>query len=275
MLKKGLIAGAIALGVALLLGYTTLGYYGRAIWGDVTTAASNAVPLDLKIKALEQIVKDSQNEIERNQRIIAEQEVSLNKLQRQVDEKKTELTGQVANVKRLNDDLSSNTVFVYAGKSYTKDEVTRDLESRFKVVKTLQSTVKKMEEMHTARRTALAAQVSKLNQMVAQKQQLTVQIDHLRASLATLEANTQTSSNPITNNALTEAQRLADDIADRLEVETKVSEAQGASSGPGGTIPLESAPSVSLEGDVAGFLQQYENEQRGLISLTPEENKKN
>ena len=182
MLKKSLfVGGGLMLLAALFFGRDAVSYVGTTV-SKAKQSFKDSVPIDFEIERARTMIKDLRPEIHRNMHLIAKEEAEVERLERQVSAAETQLTKSRGELLRLKGDLeSSTTEFVYAGHSYTRNQVESDLENRFARFKTQDATVGNLHKVLAARERGLTAAREKLEGMLAAKRQLEVDVENLEA----------------------------------------------------------------------------------------------
>lgn len=264
MIKKAIIGG----GVSLLLG---LLFFGRDAVSYVTTSTGyikdsvkDSVPLEFEIERARRMIHDIVPEIRKNMHVIAKEEVEVERLERQIADAAANLAQDKTELMRLKTDLSSNQPrFVYAGRSYSPEQVKTDLASRFERYKTAEATAASLQEIHQARQRSLDAARQKLEGMLASKRQLQVEVENLEARLQMVAAAQSTSDYNFDDSQLGRVKQLVSDLRTRLDVAERMVNAEGTFHDE---IPLDQvAPANIVEqvteyfespGDAAGLAGQ-------------------
>jgi hypothetical protein len=220
MLKKTLVIGAA--------GVTLLGLmFGRShvltTVGMVKQQVKDSVPIDFEIRRAHQMIKDLQPEIEKNMRLIAQEEVEVARLEDKLARSEERLAKDRGDILRLKRDLESGSeVFVYAGRNYAARAVKADLVARFEQFKTAEATTAAMHKILTARQAALEAAQEKLDGMLDAQSQLQVDVENLEARLAMVDVAQTTSSFKFDDSQLSRTRELIDEIGTRIEVAEKL-----------------------------------------------------
>lgn len=258
MLKKSLLVGGA---VVLLLGL----FFGRDACSYLTTSAgwvkdtvSTSVPIEFQIERARQMIKDLDPEIKRNMHLIAKEEVEIEKLAAQVEDQEGALAKARGDILRLKKDLETgDTAFYYASRRYTEDQVKHDLENRFSRYKVNEATFEKNQKILNIRQQKLAAARQGLEEMLAAKRELEVNVENLEAELEMLKVAKTASDFNFDNSKLARTKELIEDIRTRIEVEGKVlGEVEAA-----GQIPLdESESSEEITDRVSKYFGESETE---------------
>lgn len=264
MLKKMIVAGgALALLSSLSVG-VPLWSYARCGISGVTTAASDAMPLEWELKRARQLIVDLEPEIQQNARRIAEEKIAVNHLTNELESTTDSLAKAKSNIARLNDDLSEGThVYAYGGRTYTSAQVKADLTKRAKRYKTREQTSEKLNQMLTARQASLDAAHQQMDAMLGQKRQLEVEVENLQARLAALRVAQTNSSFSIDNSALSRTRELIDSIEARIDGEETTLSVQTEYVGE---INLDEPSEADLD-DLVSSILNGETEQLVAIQL--------
>jgi len=105
--KFGLISlGAIALAGGLAFGTDALSYLTSST-RSVRTAVKDAVPIEFQLRRARDLVDDIIPEMHANIRLIAQQEVEIDALKRDIDQSRQRLADERTQITRLRDSLAS------------------------------------------------------------------------------------------------------------------------------------------------------------------------
>src|SRR5690606_5381424 len=112
-------------------------------------------------------------DIRKNMHVIAQEEVEIERLQKEIAKTEETLTRERAEIMKLKDDLAQNKpAYHYAGRTFTVSHVKVDLANRFERYKTHDATLASLRDIQNARRTSLDAARQKLENMLVAKRQL-------------------------------------------------------------------------------------------------------
>jgi phage shock protein A len=255
MIKKSLMVGAgVLLLAGLLMGTSAVSYMSTA-WNRVHTSAKDSIPIDFELDRARQMIRDLNPEIKRNMHRIAREEVEVAKLQRNLDRQEEQLADARSDIMRLKSDLESgDSYFVYAGRTYSEDQVKSDLANRFQHFKTAEATVQKLRKILDARQQGLQAAREKLEATLADKRQLEVQVENLEARLKMIEVAQTTSEFNIDDSQLARTRELIDEIETRLDVSEKLLNEQVKLYD---RIPLDEADSQSDNENIVEKVTEY------------------
>ncbi len=235
-------------------------FFGRDAVSYLKTGASSLreavrseVPIEFEMERAKHEVAELVPAIHKSLKIVAEQQVQVENLRANIDQKTTALAEQEEAILALNEDLKTgDEQFVYAGHSYTVNEVQRDLTERFNRFKTAEATLKDQQLILTAKEKALESHRGTLEDMLSQKKTLEVELERLMARMQMISARKQISSVSVDDSQLAKAKSLISEIDQKLDVEAKLLDAEGNFLG---LIPVETKPEVSV--DIALQVDSY------------------
>ena len=118
-------------------------------------------------------------------------------------------------------------MFYYSGRRYTPKQVKQDLANRFERYKTNDATVQSLKEIHMARTRGLEAARQKLENMLAVKQQLEVDVENLESRLKMVEVAQTSSEINLDDSRLGRCKDLITDLRTRLDVAERIVSTEG------------------------------------------------
>ena len=175
MIKKALL---LVLGVGLttsvLFGRNAASYVSTT-YHRLTSTVEDAVPVDFQIERAKQMVRDLDPEIRRSMHVIAKEEVAVEQLNTQITGNQDKVDSEKKDILRLQSDLGQNkSVYHYASRTFSCDEVKQDLSRRFNRFKVSDDTLASMKQMRDAREKNLDAARQKLSAMINARRKLDV-----------------------------------------------------------------------------------------------------
>lgn len=242
MIRKTVI-GAVVLAVASTL------TFGRDVFSYMRTMGCSArqaikaeVPIEFELQRARDMVANLVPDIRQCMHVIAEEEVNVEHLSRDVARFETDLNKQKGEILALRNDVERNdTTYRYAGRVYSCCDVKRDLAQRFERFKTAEATLASKRQILTAREKSIVAARGKLDGMLSAKRDLEVQIENLDARIKTVQAAQTASSVQLDDSQLARAKKLILDLNKQLDVAQRLLDAEGNFTG---VIPVETAAQV-------------------------------
>ncbi|QGJ71996.1 Hypothetical protein PBC10988_37090 [Planctomycetales bacterium 10988] len=262
--RKMMMSGLLISGLVGTYFLTPVGSYVNTVAGIFGTTFEENVPLDFEIKRVRQLIASLEPEINRARNIIAEGEADLEIMEDKLATQEARLGKEEQAMATLNRDLKNKDVFVYAGHSYTEGEVRNDLQNRLELCKVLKSTLTKNREILEHKKSTLNSNVQKLENMMAERDQLQADVDQLEAELRALEAAEIVSDVKVDDSRLSETKSAVDKIRKRILVRSKRIEADRQYTG---RIELDAQTPADLEDQVADYFTGEKKEGKALIAL--------
>jgi chromosome segregation ATPase len=254
MIKKLVIAGGVlfVLG-ALFVGRDAISYI-RTSAGYLKDTVQESVPIEFQIERARGMIKDLVPEVRKNMHVIAKEEVEVQRLKEQIDQSQARLAKEKEEVLRLKTDLAGGqSVFKYAGRSYSAEQVKVDLANRFERYKTGEATLASLQQILAARQRSLDAARQKLEGMLAAKRQLGVEVENLEARLQMIAAAQTTSNYQFDDSRLGRVKELVANLRTRLEVAERLVNAETSMHGE---IPLDVPTPENIVDEVTEYFDQ-------------------
>ncbi len=241
----------VAYGIAAL-GALSSFVFGRDVWSyartwgkSVQQSVKQEVPIDFEMARARELVENLIPDIKHCMHVIAEQEVDVEQLAAELARKESELSSQKEVIQSRTSDLKSGVATLhYASHNYTADQVRTDLAKRFGRFKMAEETLKKERQVLEARHKALHANREKLDNMLAAKTDLELQLEQLEARIKIVQAAETVSTVSIDDSELTRAKKLIRELNKQLDVREKVMAADNKLSD---LIPTETKQSTPAD----------------------------
>lgn len=253
MLKKSLIGlAAVVVLSGLVFGRDAVSYIKT--FGTSARAAIKAeVPIEFEIQRARDMVGNLLPDIRKCMHVIAEEEVNVEHLSKEIARCEGDLNKQKEEIFALRRDVDQGRqTYQYASRVYTCNDVKRDLASRFERYKTAEATVASKRQILTAREKSVIAAREKLEGMLVSKRDLEVQIENLDARLKTVQAAQTASSVQLDDSQLARAKKLISELNKQLDVAQKMLDADGKFTG---LIPVETA--AQIPEDLSNQIDEY------------------
>lgn len=252
MCKKIVMAATgLCLVLGLFFGRDAASYVGTSV-GWVKDSVKNSVPPEFELERARRMVKELVPDIRKNMHVIAQEEVEVARIEREIAATEEALVKDKAELARLSGDLKAQPVsFTYGGRNYTEAQVKRDLKARFDRYKTKEATLESLKEIHEARLSSLQAAQNKLVGMQTSKRQLEVDLQNLEAKLKMVEAAQTTCDYNFDDSRLSRCKELVSELHTRLDVAQKLVDADAQELGE---IPLDETVSGDIVAEVDDYL---------------------
>jgi predicted nucleic acid-binding Zn-ribbon protein len=256
------------------LGLVAVMFFGRDAFSYVKTSAGwvkesvkSSIPVEFEIERARKMVKDLVPDIRRNMHVIAQEEVELERLEKQIAETEASVARDREGIMRLKTDLTSaSTAHTYNGRTYSVKQVKADLSNRFERFKTTDATLGSLKDIHAARKQSLEAARQKLEGMLAAKGRLEAEVQNLEARLKMVEVAQTTSNYQFDDSQLGRAKELIAEVRTRLNVAERLVNAETKFDGE---IPLDANESEDIVEQVTEyFAPQAEKVAEVAVKIT-------
>jgi predicted nucleic acid-binding Zn-ribbon protein len=250
MIKKALVTvGGLTLLSVLFFGADAASY-ARTTFGWMKDSVKSTVPIEFEIERARQMVKNLVPDIRKNMHVIAQEEVEIERLDKQIVKTNTTMEKERAEIMRLKNDLSVvQPVYNYAGREFTHKMVQTDLANRFERYKTHDATLGSLREIQAARRKSLEAARQKLEGMLQARRDLEVQVENLEVQFKRLEVAQTTSAFNIDDSQLGRVKELIGEVRNRLTVAERLAQSECFE----GEIPLSGTQTENIVDQVTEY----------------------
>ncbi len=264
--KKALIGVAAAAVLStLVFGRDALSYV-KTFGCSARDAIKSEVPIEFEIQRARDMVGNLIPDIRKCMHVIAEEEVNVEGLNKDIARAENDMSKQKAEILALRRDVDQGrSTYQYASRTYTSNEVKRDLACRFERYKSAEATLASKRQILSAREKSVVAAREKLEGMLASKRDLEVQIENLDARMKTIQAAQTATSVQLDDSQLARAKKLISELNKQLDVAQKMLDADGKFSG---LIPVETTPAVPE--DLSNQIDEYFG--KGVKPETPADN---
>ncbi len=231
------ITGGIAALLVTSLGAATAWSYLKTLHGQVGRSIRDAVPVSFELERLDRMIAELVPEIRRNQQVVAQLEVEVEYLEREVDAGQGEQQQAALQMRKLREALGrEQPQCQFAGQNYTRDQVQRDLARRLDRYERQQAQLAAKEHLVAQRRRTLEAATAKVVEYRRQYDSLVGQAESLQAELKLVEAAQTAGRFEFDQSKVARARRLAEDVEKRIRVLQRLVDADRQ---PHGEIPVD------------------------------------
>lgn len=250
MIRK-LFVGLLMVGIGSYLWMGNAGDYARTFWSDASDYVESQVPIETQIKVARQKLKEFSPDIERARRQIAEQEVRVRGLEREIAQIAEGQEQSKLRIVALRDKLNQQLASYQIGRTtYTREELRVDLNKRFEGLKQTDERLKLKEATLNSYVKALESNQVKVRAMVDAKDQLESKIAELEARLRMVQAQQAGSEFKIDDTDAHKINELIGSISKRIEVEEILMQ----DSGPVKAVQDEDIAPTDLESQIDQYL---------------------
>lgn len=254
MLKKVLIGAAALMTLGtFVFGRDAISY--ASTWGkSIRSAVKSEVPLEFEIDRARVEVENLVPDIRDMMHVIASAQVDIEHKAKEVGRRHDAVGSQKKALMTLRSDLGTGrSEFVYASRTYTANEVRKDLEKRFKQFKVAESSLESDRQILLAWEKTMKANQEKLDTMLTAKQDLEVQLEQLEARLRSVEAVEATATLEFDDSRLARAKKLIVELNKQLDVREREANLEGQVHG---LIPVEEVTETT-ESSITARIDEY------------------
>ena len=256
MIKRVVLGGGAGLLLmGILFGRDAVSYVSTSA-GWVKQSVTDSVPVEFQIERAHKMIDDLEPEVRRNKHLIVKEEVALEQLAEQVAGLERRQGQDKENLLRMKAEVGQSGAFVvFAGHSYTKEQVRRDMSSRFERYKTNDETLFNLRRVLNARQKSLDAARTELEQMLASRRQLIAEVAKLEARQEMVTVAQTASEFNLDDSLLARAKQLVRDVETRLDVTERLlsEDAQFVEE-----IPLDAPEAENIVEQVAEYFGAHE-----------------
>ncbi len=221
--KRGLIGLAVFLVVGGILFGDDMLSYVRSSTKLAQEKVKDSVPIEFELRRAQDLLEDILPEIHANIRLIAQEEVELAALKKEISESEKTLAQQRERVAKLRNTLEQNQqTYRFGGRSYTRQEVADDLAIQFEHLKEAELVLSSKEKLYGTREKSLKAAMALLEKTKSQKRILAARIESLESKHRLLKASAIGTGVQIDSGKLAQTERLIGQIKKRLDVAERV-----------------------------------------------------
>jgi hypothetical protein len=222
----------VKLGILSVAGLALVGgiVFGRDLCSYVSSSArsvrvsiKDAVPIEFELRRARDLVDDIVPEMHANVRLIAQQEVEIENLRKDIDHSRKAVGEERARVAKLRDSLAtSDATFTVGRCTYTREQLKEDLARRFDYLKEAEVVLAGKERLLNNREKSLQAAMQTLDRTRQQKALLESQIAALDGQNQLIRAASVGSQFELDHSKLAQTERLIAQIRKQLDVAERV-----------------------------------------------------
>jgi len=227
MLWKAIKLTAVTVGGSALLGGfifgTDLGSYVRSSFNSTARSVKDNVPLDFQLQRARDLLADTGPEMQKNVRLMAEEEVDIAALRADIDRTKLSLADEKGRLQKLRDSLgTADTSFTFGDFTYTRAELAEELSRRFQNYQQGLAAEDQKEALLVNRQKSLGAAMQAMDIARAQRDTLQSEIDGLEGRYRLAQATAAGSGEAIDNSKLSQTELAVGEIRRQLDISDKM-----------------------------------------------------
>ncbi len=225
VVKYGLASTASVLILGGLIFGSELMSYMRTSAGSVRETVRDSVPIEFELQRARDLINDILPELHANIRIIAEDEVEIAALEKDLVSTRDDVSQEREQLAALRNTLQTQQVaYEVGGREFSRGELTERLAQRLTRVKDAEMILASKEKLLENRRQSLHAAMELLDRARARKVELEQKVESLIAQHRLVQASAVGSRVQVSDTKLARADQLLADIQKRLDVAERVLE---------------------------------------------------
>lgn len=233
MIKKTIKYGVAPLLALLLVGGlmfgSDLGSYISSSARSVRESVKDSVPTEFELQRARDLLEEIVPEMHANIRLIAQEEVEVENLNRDIAHCEQSLGEEKARIEKIGHLLSGEAqVFQISDRQYTRQAVKTDLSRRFDHFKETEMVLQGKRRLLASREQSLAGAVAALQRARSQKDLLADKIESLAAQHRLVMAAAVGSKFQLESSKLAQTEKLIGQIKKRLDVAERVLAHEGS-----------------------------------------------
>lgn len=262
MLWKAMKLATVTVGsVALLGGFiyeTEAGSYVRSTYNSMFRAVKADVPMDFQIQRARDLLADTGPEMQKNVRLMAEEEVDIGDLRTDIGRTKQSLADEKTRLQKLRDDLAtSQTSFTFGDFTYTRQELAQELSRRLQNYQQGLSAESQKEQLLINRQKALGTAMQAMDIARMQRTTLQSEIEGLEGRYRLVQATAAGSGENIDNSKLSQASEAISEIRHQLDISDRVLAQEARFSQP---MPIDTVNEKDLLSQVDAQLSGHNSQ---------------
>ena len=227
MVKKWLKRGALVGLVVLVLGVVFFGddflSYVKSSVKLTQETAKEAVPVEFELRRAKDLLEEIIPEIHANVRMIAEEEVEIAGLKKELEDSVESVGDEKEKVAKLRNSLNENKEeYKFGRKKYTRNEIAEELGWRFERFKEAGVVLESKKRLLAARERSLKSAMELLEKTRSQKRILASKIEGLESQYRLVKATAIGTGIRVDNSKLTQTEELISEIKKRLDVAERI-----------------------------------------------------
>lgn len=227
MIKKWIKRGVIVVLAVLVLGVIFFGNdflsYAKSSLKLTQETAKDAVPIEFELRRAKDLLEEIIPEIHANVRMIAEEEVEIAGLKKELEDSTEAVDEEKSKVAKLRNSLAEDKETYKFGKNnYSRSEITEELAWRFERFKEAGVVLESKKRLLSARERSLKSAMELLEKTRSQKRLLASKIEGLESQYRLVKATAIGTGIKVDNSKLTQTEELIREIKKRLDVAERV-----------------------------------------------------
>jgi hypothetical protein len=227
MLWKATKFGVLSLAAAAVVGGVVFGSdmvsYVRSSCHWASHTVSDNIPLDFQIRRARDLLAETEPEMRKNVRLMAEEEVDIAGLKDGIVQAAQSLDEEKGRLAKLRDKLStSETSFTFGEFSYSREQLAQELARRFEFYQEAETALLQKRQLLISRQKALAAAAQAMEVARAQRSTLEAEIGALEGRYRLVQATSGGGDMRLDNSSLARADQVVGEVRRQLDISEHV-----------------------------------------------------
>ena len=219
MIKKLVVVLLLVGAGVFLVKKTSLVSYAGTLWCQVTKQSKEAIPTKFELDRVRHEINKMEGDISNMIRPIAEHMAAINRLKKDIQTTRGQLTQQKETLLTMTKDLENNKQYVvYSGETYSAERIRNKLQREFDSFKRVEANLKSQEKLLDAKETALSATREQLAKLISKKREYEVRLSQLAADEEVLRVARLGTRLEIDDSRATEIEAALQSIEQRQDV---------------------------------------------------------
>ena len=194
---------------------------------SVQRKVKDSVPLEFELQRAKEKIGEILPDLHSQVRMIAEEEVAVTKLAKEVSADQARLESQEVKLTQLRDKMKTTQVSYAVGQiDLNRQQMTEHFQARFNHFKQFRLSLEAKQRLLEKRKEGLSAAVAMLDQMRCRQSELKLKVEALAAQHRLIKANQIESGTLVDGSQLSQADQLLGQIETRLQVAQRVMDYQ-------------------------------------------------
>ena len=221
--KRGSICAVVLAGFTVVWFNTELPSYARTSTRAISNAFKDSVPVEFDLQRARDMLEDLVPEMRANLRLVANEEVEVANLEKDIQREETAVTRQRGRIEKLRDMLRiEQASYTVRSRSYQRAELVDELSRGFDHLKTAEMLLKGKRDLLHNRKHSLDAALKKLEKTRVARIELASQIEAIEGQLRLVQAQSSGTGFCIDETKLAQTERLIGTLKKRLAVAQRV-----------------------------------------------------
>jgi hypothetical protein len=227
MLWKAIKLRTLTLAAGAVLGGLVFGSdlasYVRSSGHWASRAVTDNIPLDFQIRRAHDLLAETEPEMRKNVRLMAEEEVDIAGLKDGIGQAAQSLDEEKARLRKLRDKLSTpETSFTFGEFSYTREQLAQELSRRFQFYQESETALQQKRQLLISRQKALASAAQAMDIARAQRATLQAEVDALEGRYRLVRATSNGGDVRMDNSSLAQAEQVVGEVRRQLDISEHV-----------------------------------------------------